>query len=457
MGQTPSNAPGKFLCYSTGMNTDSNTIADADLLDNPDLAAFLTPRMTKYIPCVPWPKQQAFLLLDNVYEVFFGGSCGGGKSESLLMAALQYVDVPGYSAIILRRTFKDLSEPEAIMDRSLTWLKGTDAKWNDKEKTWRFPSGAKLVFGYMDGPLDHLNYQGAAFQYVGFDEASQLRWNQMQYMHSRIRRTKDIPVPLRIRFASNPGGVSHLELKTRFIDPRTRAPGVVFVPSALSDNPSLNKEEYIKNLQQITDPVTREQLLNGNWDISDGGQLFQRGWFFVVKEAPTGKSVKRVRFWDLAATEKSVGKDPDWTCGALVSIVDGMICVENMVRGRWRPQEVERIIAMTAETDGKKVPIRMEQEPGSSGVTVIDHYSRKVLTGFDFKGIRSTGKKEEYAKPLSAAAEQGNVCLLGPARWHGPFLDEAEGFPFVPHDDQVDSVSKALAFLTGKKKRAGVW
>ena len=427
------------------------------LEEMPELLDILAPKMTKYIKQAPTAKQEAFLLLDNIYEVFFGGSCGGGKSSSLLMAALQYVDVPNYAAIIIRRTYKDLAEPGAVMDRSHEWLHGTDAKWNDKEKTWLFPIGAKLVFGYMDGPMDHLNLQGAEFQFVGFDEASQLRWYQMMYLHSRIRRTTGIAVPLRMRFASNPGGVSHLELKNRFIDPETRERETVFIPASLDDNPYLNKEEYTKGLMQITDPVTRLQLMNGDWNVNDAGGLFKRHWFNVVKEAPTGKIVKHVRFWDLAATEKSVGNDPDWTCGAKVSIYDGMICVEDMVRGRWRPQEVETVVSMTAMKDGKKVPVRMEEEPGSSGKTVISHYARRVLPGFDFKGIRSTGKKEEYAKPLSSAAEQGNVCLLGPARWHGAFLDESEGFPFLPHDDQVDSVSKALAFLTGKKKRAGVW
>jgi len=434
---------------------------DDQLLDDPALAAFLTPKMTKYIKETPTVKQTAFLLLDEVYEVFFGGSCGGGKSSALLMAALQYVDVPGYAAIILRSTFMDLSQPGAIMDRAFTWLSGTDAHWDDKKKTWRFPSGAKLVFGHLDGPRDHLNYQGPEFQFVGFDEASQLRWNQIQYLHSRVRRLKASPVPLRFRLASNPGGPSHLEIKQRFIDPETRSKGVIFVPSALDDNPYINRDEYVEKLMQL-DPLTRAQLLHGDWNAAESGELFKKIWFTgvagerILKERPEGKSIKRVRFWDLAATEKSVGKDPDYTAGPCLSLFDGMLCIEDMIRGRWRPDQVEKMVLLTAERDGKKVPIRMEQEPGSAGVTVIAHYA-KLLMGYDFKGIRSTGNKVEYAKPLSAAAEQGNVRLFGPARWHGPFLDEAEGFPFLPHDDQVDSVSKGFAFLTGKKKRAGVW
>ena len=72
----------------------------------------------------------AFLCLDWKPEVFYGGAAGGGKSDALLMGALQYVDVPGYHALILRRTFAELSLPEALMERANEWLGPTDAVWN---------------------------------------------------------------------------------------------------------------------------------------------------------------------------------------------------------------------------------------------------------------------------------------------------------------------------------------
>src|SRR5262245_13520026 len=93
------------------------------------LAAALEPRQTKYVPIRPHPRQAAFLLLDQ-REALYGGAAGGGKSAALLAAALQYVDVPGYHALILRRTFAQLSKPGALMDLSKQWLMPTDAAWN---------------------------------------------------------------------------------------------------------------------------------------------------------------------------------------------------------------------------------------------------------------------------------------------------------------------------------------
>src|SRR5688572_30454080 len=82
-----------------------------------------------FIPHNPTPPQLAFLGLhhdapsDSVFEALYGGAAGGGKSDCLLMAAAQHVHVPGYAALILRRTFQDLALPGAIMDRAISWWK----------------------------------------------------------------------------------------------------------------------------------------------------------------------------------------------------------------------------------------------------------------------------------------------------------------------------------------------
>src|SRR5262245_664861 len=91
-----------------------------------------------FIPQKPTTKQAAFLL-DLRPEAFFGGAAGPGKSSALLMAALQFVDVSGYAAILFRRTHTDLALPGALMERAGEWLHATEARWNGVDKRWTFP------------------------------------------------------------------------------------------------------------------------------------------------------------------------------------------------------------------------------------------------------------------------------------------------------------------------------
>ena len=104
-----------------------------------------------FFPHEPSAKQQAFLDLD-CREAFYGGAAGGGKSEALLMAALQYVHVPGYAALILRKDTQRLQLAGGLIPRSQQWLAGSDAVWNEAKLTWKFPTSgapATLSFGYL--------------------------------------------------------------------------------------------------------------------------------------------------------------------------------------------------------------------------------------------------------------------------------------------------------------------
>jgi predicted phage terminase large subunit-like protein len=405
-------------------------------------------KWSRYIPDAhqPHPKQAVFLSL-SCREALYGGAAGGGKSDALLMAALQYVDVPGYSALLLRRTYADLSLPQALMDRAREWLSPTDAHPVDGGKSWRFPSGATLTFGYMDSTGAETRYQGAELQFVGFDELTQFPEKQYRYLFSRLRRIQGVDVPLRMRAASNPGGIGHEWVRQRFID--GRSDGRVFVPARLDDNPSLDRAQYLESLSEL-DPVTKAQLLNGDGSARQPGGYFDRTWFRMVDPQDVPVNLRLVRFWDCAATEKREDNDPDATAGALVGICPkGTVYVLDMRRAWANPGGVKALVTRTALEDGRDVSIRMEQEPGSSGKAVIASYASELI-GYDFRGIPSTGNKAARAAPVSAAASNGLVSVVR-GSWNGQFFDELEAFdPTNPklHDDQVDALSGAFGELT---------
>ncbi len=247
--------------------------------------------LEKYCPHTPWPKQKLFLSL-TCEEAFYGGAAGPGKTDALLMAALQYVHVAGYSALILRRDTQRLALAGAIMDRAKSWLlHRTDAEWHEQKKTFTFPSGATLQFGYIDNPDDRYRYASAEYQFIAFEELTEFRLpndedaenNPYLFMFSRLRRTVDNPVPLRIRSASNPGNIGHAWVKKRFVPPDFTGitPGDMkvfdvagrkFVPALIDENKSIPRQEYEKTLSHLP-PVTRARLLAGDWQIAESLQI----------------------------------------------------------------------------------------------------------------------------------------------------------------------------------------
>jgi len=202
------------------------------------------------------------------------------------------------------------------------------------------------------------------------------------------------------------------------------------------------------------------------------GDFFKVGRIQIVEALPAGigrtdtlsevegfipvELKKGVRFWDMAATEKKqLKEDPDSTSGTLLSEDENLFYICDNLNEQLGPYEVEDIIKLTAKVDGRAVKIRIEQEPGASGKTLIAYYVRQ-LKGFDIEGWPSTGNKMTKAAPFAAQVNAGNVRMLkGP--WNRRMLMQLAAFPHGRHDDDVDSASGSFnAVTTGEKKRAAM-
>lgn len=186
-----------------------------------------------------------------------------------------------------------------------------------------------------------------------------------------------------------------------------------------------------------------------------GGGIFKRSWFRMTDtfERPlrADGSPQRVtfcRYWDVAATTEEESADPDWTVGTLVAMDESRRpTVVHVERGRWSPAEVDRVILDAARRDPPGTWIREEQEPGASGKAVIKQRTL-LLSGFDYKGIPSTGEKTTRWRPFAAQAEAGHVSVVNDGTWSTrDWLDELALAPFGAHDDQCDSVAGAYNAL----------
>ena len=240
---------------------------------------------------VPQPRQAVFMARGED-EVLFGGAAGGGKSDVLVAEALRQVHIPHYKGLILRKTFSQLGE---LIDKTLNLYPQIfpKAKYNSTTHTWRFPSGAKIIFGSLPHSKDKYNYQGQAYDFIGFDELTQFTYEEYVYLFSR-NRPNGPDTRVYMRATANPGGIGHGWVKDRFItaappmttvweEVKAKLPNVeertlkrsrIFVPSLLTDNEALlrNDPGYMARLASLPE-AQRKALLYGDWD-SFSGQVF---------------------------------------------------------------------------------------------------------------------------------------------------------------------------------------
>lgn len=226
---------------------------------------------------------QSDFLAAGEKEVLFGGAAGGGKSYAMLVDPLRFCGFRDARALLIRRTMPELRE---LIDKSheLYTKAYPGAKFRQQDKTWSFPSGAKLEFGFCEKDADVYRYQGQAYSWIGFDELTQWAtdfcWN---YLGSRLRTTNP-EIQTYLRATANPGGVGGHWVKKRFIDPAPANESFAvsvetpngkksitrkFIPALLKDNPYLADTDYSTMLAGLPE-VLRKQLLEGNWDVSEG-------------------------------------------------------------------------------------------------------------------------------------------------------------------------------------------
>ena len=462
-----------------------------------------------FIPHWPTPPQAYFLGLhihlqspeDQVFEALFGGAAGGGKSDALLMGAAQYAwQHSEFAGVCVRRSYAELAQPDALMDRAMKWWLPAGVHWNGTDKLFTFPSGARVKMAYHGHPRDDLQFQGAAYQYAGWDElthwpdARAYEWVSL----SRLRRPEGSKIPLRALSATNPGVPGHSWVRDRFVGGQ-RVDGVLiepecpYVPARVTDNPHLDSKAYVQSLSRLH-PTVRKQLLDGDWTAREPGDYFRAEWFGPLLEpeeypVPSGDSI-RIRWWDLAASERQGSAR---TAGVLMARMrSGVRVVLHATAFRATPGKRDDLIVQQAKIDGRATVVGVEIEGGSGGPAQFEALRKRLGSqGFKVVGARprvltedesltvirnpmSTTGKAGRADPVASCLERGwqrrGECLDTGGPWWGEdsdrgpldardgirlmagpwvqeYLDELEGFPDSPTVDLVDATSGAWAWL----------
>lgn len=219
-------------------------------------------------------KQLAFLRADAT-EVLFGGAAGGGKSYGQLVDALRYaIRYPRSKQLILRRTYAELDK--SLIRVSLALFPREIYTYNASCHVGKFKNGSLIDFGYCATENDVFQYQSAEYDVIRFDELTHFTEFQYIYLISRLRGTEGYPK--QVKSSTNPGGVGHMWVKERFIDPappktvfQAENTTRIFIPSKIDDNLFLMEgdPDYKKRLLALPEHQ-RRALLFGDWNIFEG-------------------------------------------------------------------------------------------------------------------------------------------------------------------------------------------
>jgi predicted phage terminase large subunit-like protein len=457
----------------------------------------------------PHPGPQEAFLASPADIVIFGGEAGGGKTHGLLMETFRGWDVPGYSAVIFRRTTPEITNPGGMWDESrklyqpmgLTPRGKPDLDWRNADNTFQ------VKFAGLEYDDDVYGFDGSQIPYIGFDQLEHFTEFQFWYMLSRNRTTCGIAPYIRASCNPDPDswlaafigwwiapdgypveersgvirwfvrirdelhwGDSKAEVMSTALangvpvrEAKAMPKSVTFIPSSVHDNPTLLESDpgYLANLLALPE-VERMRLYGGpgrrggNWLVRyRAGAFLNRAWFGFLEAPPV--ATKRVRYWDKAGTEGAGA----FTTGTLMSEsgvkASRQWAVEDVKRGQWSSMRREAVILETAREDGPNVTVWVEQEPGSGGKESAENTIRN-LAGFRIYADRVTGDKFERARPFAAQAEARNVKLVR-SPWNEAYLRELHNAdPMVKNQlrDQMDSSSGAFNKLVGHGYGLGI-
>lgn len=237
----------------------------------------------------PTKKQEKFLSLPlTIFEAFFGGGVGGGKSDLLLVYGLihRWHENPRYKQVFMRRTYPELKKE--IVPRSREIYPKFGATYNGTDMIWTFPrpdqaggrgmgnSGAMILLGNCEDENDVHNYDSMEINLFTPDELTSFTEYIYLYVGFTRVRTSDKTLPAIIRAAGMPGDIGHTFVKKRFVDPAPDGEVIVlgragvkrfYVHATLEDNPHIDAS-YKQKIYALPEAEKRAKL--GDWNAYQG-------------------------------------------------------------------------------------------------------------------------------------------------------------------------------------------
>jgi len=169
------------------------------------------------------------------------------------------------------------------------------------------------------------------------------------------------------------------------------------------------------------------------------GNIVRREWLQSYTEAPARFDYV-VASWDTAST---LAETSDWSVGTVWGTRGLDFYLLDRVRGRFEVPELRReIVRLATRWNVNQTVI----EKGDIGRAVQQDLRRTGEPNL----ILRTPRYDKVSRFLTQSArfESRQVHVPAGASWYAEWLNELLAFPNGKHDDQVDSTSQALEYLT---------
>lgn len=427
----------------------------------------------------PSDAQMGFIASDAAFSAFYG-SRGSGKSSAGSQKAIRKVK-DGQNGAIINPDFENLKISTWPEFREwIPWDMVVPAHRYRRNPEWEphqpfihaFTNGVRVI---IKGVKDPDGARGPNINWLWCDEAQRdkdgLSW-QTAVASVRIGEKPQAWATF------TPSGKDHWLYKF-FIKQEIPEDALELFKLVGGDRPLIEFfHGTIHDNQENLDPLfmanmlaaypsgwLRQQEIYGEF-VEQGGALGDRSWFNdkIIVAIPNEAEIRaRVRFWDLAATEKKITgrkiNDPDETVGTKWSWDGKYHYIEHQVCGFWAWDDIKKVIYETAVQDGPYTKIVVEQEPGAGGknqVAELATYIRERLPGHSrVEGKPPEGDKVMRANTWFAEAKMGLIFLIQ-GEWVMPFLDQLDCFNMCRHDDKIDSASGARHSVAPIKRWANV-
>jgi predicted phage terminase large subunit-like protein len=173
--------------------------------------------------------------------------------------------------------------------------------------------------------------------------------------------------------------------------------------------------------------------------IPPEGNILKREWLRHYEQAPETFDFL-LASWDTAST---ISETADYSVGTVWGAKGLDFYLLDRVRGRFEVPELRRRIIALAERWKVNQTI---VEDGDMGRAIVQDLRQNGHRSVLLKKVRIDKQARFLAQ--SARFESGQVHVPQDASWLAEWLNELLAFPNGRHDDQVDSTSQALDYLS---------